>query len=164
MSNRTAPNLFTMVRAIMEISKQKVDQPDLRQTALYVGFCCEELGEVMAAIAGGCIAQADKMTLLSAADYLTRLATRFKAGAHQGDIGRCDLAELLDGLIDVSWVGAGAAYSISTDAGAALEEVCRANSDKFPGGVGQLDANGKWIKPHGWRGPDLSPFVVPMTV
>ena len=34
------------------------------------------------------------------------------------------------------------------------EEVCRANNDKFPGGVAILREDGKFLKPEGWCGPD----------
>lgn len=155
------PNLPMLVKSCMDISGQKTNTFDPRQATMYLGLCFEELGELVAAVATGCITETERLQTLELADGLKIVAGNFKSGMQTGDLGRAALGseEVLDGAIDLAWVALGLVFSMSPNAGGAIAEVARANLDKFPNGVAVRDANGKWVKPLNWRGPDLSPFM-----
>jgi len=153
------PNLLMMVQTFMKIGGQTTDRFNPQQTTLYIGLCLEELGEMLACIAVGELTPSDASRMSGAALFCQELAKEFKAGNHMGAITRADREELLDGFVDLAWVGLGGATSLSCDAGGAVAEVARANLDKYPGGVATRDANGKIQKPASWRGPNLQPFV-----
>nr|DAL65656.1 MAG TPA_asm: MAZG-LIKE NUCLEOSIDE TRIPHOSPHATE PYROPHOSPHOHYDROLASE [Caudoviricetes sp.] len=155
------PNLPMLVKSFMDIGGQKTAVFNPGQATLYLGLVFEELGEFMAALATGCITEAERMDTLELADGLKGCANRFKQGMQTGDMGRAAVAteEVLDGAIDLAWVALGLVMSLSKNPAGAIAEVARANLDKFPGGVAIRDANGKIQKPPTWRGPDLYPFM-----
>ena len=155
------PNLPMLVKSFMDIGGQKTNALAPQQATMYVGLCFEELGELVAAIADGCLEPAVRMDMKDMADGLVSVANSFKRGDHMGAVGRSAVAseEVLDGAIDLAWVALGLVFSLSPNAAGAIAEVARANLDKFPGGVAIRDANGKIQKPVHWRGPDLSPFM-----
>lgn len=66
-----------------------------------------------------------------------------------------DPVMVADGLVDLTYVVAGTGVTYGLPLDAVWEEVQRANMDKFPGGVATKDANGKVIKPDGWRPPNV---------
>jgi predicted HAD superfamily Cof-like phosphohydrolase len=149
-------------RATMVASGQSVGVFNAEQYGLYTGLQCEELAEKLAAIASECISRTSAGLIGDVATALDKLASDFKRGLHTGDVMRAmyhNGEKLLDGDADMAVVAVGALESGTHDAAGVIHEVCRANSDKFPGGVGQRDENGKWKKPEGWRGPDLTPFL-----
>lgn len=147
------------VRTFMEKGGQSVDRFDARQITLYTGLQCEELAEKLLVIAGGALTSAGRGELLKVVEMLNDMSERFKSGMHLGDVLRSDHAALLDADIDLAWVSMGAAYSVSSDAPGAFTEVAKANHAKFPNGVPLRNAQGKIVKPEGWRSPDLEPFV-----
>jgi predicted HAD superfamily Cof-like phosphohydrolase len=150
------------VREFMRIPGQAVDRFDPAQATLYVGLQCEELAEKLAAISAGEVSSELRFDLNQAVMALKLLSSNFKKGKHRGAIMRADAAELLDGDIDLAWVSIGAAFSVSNNTSAAFAEVARANLAKYPNGAVTRDPeSGKILKPKGWTGPDLSPYLSP---
>lgn len=68
--------------------------------------------------------------------------------------GKCDLDKMIDGCCDLKFVCDGALAGFGVPPEPHMNEVCRANMDKFPGGVATKRADGKYLKPPGWKGPD----------
>lgn len=136
------------VRRFTELAGCTTDQFNVRQTALYIGLQLEEMAEKLEA-AGAFVA----------AGYVDEVADMFKQGYYDASIGNADHEALLDADVDLAWVTIGSMLSQGADVLGAMKEVARANLDKFPGGVVTKDENGKVVKPNGWQGPDLSPYV-----
>lgn len=67
-----------------------------------------------------------------------------------------DLEGIIDGCCDVHYVAVGTLWACGVPDVPHVEEVIRANDDKFPGGAGvpHPTVPGKFGKPPGWRGPD----------
>ncbi len=149
------------VCSFMEIAGQTTDKFNARQACLYTGLALEEVAEMISVIAEGAVQPFDRLRMKDLADILDSWARRFKEGRHEGDILRCDHAQLIDAQFDTSWVAAAAAYSTSTDAEAAFRHGTFTNLDKFRGGVCIKDENGKVRKPPDWRPPDFEPYVDP---
>jgi predicted HAD superfamily Cof-like phosphohydrolase len=121
---------------------------------------CEELAETINEIAAGHITPYPPRNLTQMASDLKALGQMFKEGYHLGDFVRANRTEVLDGMLDNGWVAIAAALSISNNAKLAMAEVARANLDKYPNGVVTKDpVTSKILKPEGWRGPDLSPYL-----
>lgn len=70
-----------------------------------------------------------------------------------------DPHEVLDALADVIYVAYGAALDCGYDVDAALVLVHEANMAKLADGKPLRRADGKVVKPDGWRPPDLSALV-----
>ena len=68
--------------------------------------------------------------------------------------GEVDWAESVDACCDLNVVSAGTMSCLGADDVPHMTEVNRANRDKFPNGKATLRADGKFLKPEGWRGPD----------
>lgn len=70
--------------------------------------------------------------------------------------------EELDALIDIIWVACGAINSAGYHGDGAWREVMRSNMSKIDRVTGTVkkDANGKILKPEGWRPPELSRYLV----
>ena len=76
-------------------------------------------------------------------------------------INNNDQVETLDALIDILVVTIGAIHSLGADAEGAWKEVMSTNFakiDKETGKVRKRD-DGKVLKPIGWKGPELEPFL-----
>jgi predicted HAD superfamily Cof-like phosphohydrolase len=73
-----------------------------------------------------------------------------------------DRVEILDALIDIIVVTVGAMNSMGANAQAAWDEVMRTNFAKIDSLTGKVKKreDGKVLKPEGWTGPDLKPFVI----
>lgn len=73
-----------------------------------------------------------------------------------------DRVEILDALIDIIVVTAGAINSTGSNAQGAWDEVMRTNFAKIDPISGKVKKreDGKVLKPEGWKGPDLKPFVI----
>lgn len=160
------------VRLFTEAVGCTTDRFNVRQTALYIGLQLEEMAEKLEA----CL-QAD--TLFTKEMY--NLSGMFKAGHMDHRVAASNRAAMLDADIDLAWVTIGSALSQGADVLGACGEVARANLAKLvscdqrhlgqdrllsdcPKCGGHLlyavkDANGKVMKPAGWRAPDLTPFV-----
>jgi len=74
-----------------------------------------------------------------------------------------DNIEVLDALIDIMVVTAGALHSLGVDANGAWKEVMRSNFDKIDSRTGRVTRreDGKILKPTNWEPPRLAPFVGP---
>ena len=72
-----------------------------------------------------------------------------------------DRVEVLDALIDIMVVTAGALHSLGVDVEGAWKEVMRSNFDKVDPRTGRVNKrqDGKVLKPEGWQPPTLKPFV-----
>ncbi len=72
-----------------------------------------------------------------------------------------DRVEQLDALIDILVVTIGAIHSMGADAEGAWQEVFQTNLAKIDPGTGKVikREDGKVLKPPGWRGPKLAPYL-----
>ena len=72
-----------------------------------------------------------------------------------------DDIERLDGCMDLIWVTIGYCLAKGYDIKGAWQEVADSNLAKVDMKTGKVlkDANGKVIKPEGWKPPDLRKFV-----
>lgn len=64
------------------------------------------------------------------------------------------LEDIIDGCCDSIYVCTGTLASCGVPDMPHLEEVCRANNAKFPGGKVIVNNDGKFLKPVGWTPPD----------
>ena len=72
-----------------------------------------------------------------------------------------DQVEVLDALIDILVVTLGAVHSMGADAEGAWKEVMHTNFAKIDKETGKVRKreDGKVLKPIGWQGPKLEPFL-----
>lgn len=72
-----------------------------------------------------------------------------------------DKVEMLDALIDILVVTIGAVHSMGADGEGAWKEVMSTNFAKIDEKTGKVikRADGKVLKPEGWRPPNLSLYV-----
>jgi predicted HAD superfamily Cof-like phosphohydrolase len=70
--------------------------------------------------------------------------------------------EILDALIDILVVTVGAINSMGADGESAWDEVMKTNFAKIDPNTGKVKKreDGKVLKPEGWEGPNLKPFVI----
>lgn len=73
-----------------------------------------------------------------------------------------DNIEVLDALIDILVVTIGAIHSAGYDAEGAWKEVMKTNFAKIDKETGKVRKreDGKVLKPVGWQGPELEPFLI----
>jgi len=67
-----------------------------------------------------------------------------------------DIEGVADGCADIMVVTLGTLSAFGIDADPVLEEVHRANKDKFPDGKAILRDDGKYLKPKNWWPPDIA--------
>ena len=131
--------------------------PSAREAAFYTGMQLEEMAEKLQAIFGS----GDYAVEMIGALQLT--GDMFKKGLYDDDVYEALHARprsMLDADLDLIWVSIGAGAAQAADVAGAYGEVSRANWDKFPGGVvTRHPTTGKVVKPDGWYGPDLLPFI-----
>lgn len=133
-------------------------EPNVRQTAFYLGMQLEEMAEKLEALG-----------LLSVSTDLQGLATSCKNGEMDVEVGGmfkepARVKEFLDADADILWVTIGAAAAAGSDLyGAFNQGVSFANwAKKFPDGTFHRHPNtGKVLKPDGWEPADLTPYVHP---
>ena len=72
-----------------------------------------------------------------------------------------DQVEVLDALIDILVVTLGAVHSMGADGEGAWKEVMHTNFAKIDKETGKVRKreDGKVLKPIGWQGPKLEPFL-----
>jgi predicted HAD superfamily Cof-like phosphohydrolase len=77
-------------------------------------------------------------------------------------LGQHDKIEQLDALIDILVVTIGAIHSGGFNAQGAWDEVMATNFSKISAETGKVikRADGKVLKPDGWKAPELNPFLV----
>lgn len=143
------------VKQFTELAGCTVDQFNARQTALYIGLQLEEMSEKMDAI--GSVSGHKVLAVCSG--VLQGLSDKFKDGSFDVMVKGANRQNLLDADVDLAWVTIGSMLSQGANVLGAMGEVARANLAKFPDGVVTKDENGKVVKPVGWVGPDLAPFV-----
>lgn len=73
-----------------------------------------------------------------------------------------DRVEMLDALIDLLVVTAGAINSMGANGEAAWDEVMKTNFAKIDIETGKVKkrSDGKVLKPEGWAAPNLKPYVI----
>lgn len=147
-----------IVENFMFIGRQPCGGFHAEQATKQIGFCCEELGEILQAIHGGCVDSTMNAELEVAIVALERIGKKLKAGQHVGDLSRANRAKLLDGAFDLSWVATGAMCVLTDNPVGAFREGALSNYDKFRNGVIR-DENGKIQKPADWKEPDFEQFV-----
>lgn len=155
------PNLLQRVFEFNRIGQ--ITPPSLHFNAdrvgFYTGMQCEELAEKIRAIAKGCLTQGERNSMLLFAETLHQWGLSFKGGSQHGPVLRADREELLDGDIDMLVVSIGSLIYSTPHFKEAVAEVLDSNDAKFINGIAQHDANGKIVKPEGWKKPNLQPFV-----
>lgn len=155
-------NPIGAVQFFMQGSDQTTDEFNIRQTGLYLGLCLEEMAE-----------QLEALGAYSMATELVNYADRFKTGMMDFVIAENSKSpaireELLDGSIDLAWVAFGAAFSQGARVHEAFEQVRAANHGKlsFCTTEGRYktvrDANGKVMKPEGWKPPSHKNTINPL--
>lgn len=152
---------FTLTEAVFRFMKeadQSVNRFNARQACLYTGLQLEELGEKIEAIQEGCLTGEQRDSLQILINVLKNFAKDFRDGRHEGDMLRCNHAQLIDADFDTAWVSIGALMSSSTQPIAAIAHGSFTNLDKFRNGCIK-DANGKVQKPADWQPPDFEPFT-----
>lgn len=154
--------LVDAVDGFMRIAGQRTGKFDARQACLYTGLVLEEVGEMIDVIIGGTLTESQRAHLFPLSNMLHHFAKEFRDGMHEGDILRCNHAELLDAQFDTAWVAIGALMSTSAYPENAIAHGTFTNLDKFPDGKCLRDANGKVQKPPGWRAPDFTPYIDPL--
>jgi predicted HAD superfamily Cof-like phosphohydrolase len=72
-----------------------------------------------------------------------------------------DNVEVLDALLDIMVVTAGAIHSMGADGEGGWKEVMKTNFAKIDKETGKVRKreDGKVLKPQGWTPPELAPFV-----
>lgn len=132
-------------------------EPNVRMVAFYLGMQCEELAEKLKQIVDG-----------KDSDALDRVGKDFKSGIMDDFVADAlrkpeKAKELLDGDADLLWVTIGAAAAQGSDLhGAYNNGVAAANwAKKWSDGTFHLNADGKVIKPEGWKAADLTQFIHP---
>ncbi len=158
--NREHPlmGIETAVREFMVTGEQSLDRFNAKQASLYTGLQFEELAEKLEAIAQGALTEGKRSSMLNFARVMREWSDSFKTGAHEGDIGRADHADLIDADIDLAWVSLGALYSTALSGPRAISHCVYTNLDKFRNGCVK-DANGKIQKPADWQPPNFEPYV-----
>ena len=122
---------------------------NVRQTALYTGLQCEEMAEKLQAIG-----------LHGAAADLDRLGKELKQGLWDKSVESGNPVKMIDADADIMVVTVGSAMSQGANFHGAMAAVLLANEKKrHADGKLYKDANGKIIKPAGWKEPDLSEYV-----
>ena len=73
-----------------------------------------------------------------------------------------DRVEILDALIDIIVVTAGAINSMGANGEGAWDEVMKTNFAKIDPNTGKVKKreDGKVLKPNNWQPPNLKPFVI----
>ena len=76
-------------------------------------------------------------------------------------ISQCDNVEILDALVDILVVTAGAIHSMGADGAGAWKEVMKTNFSKIDKKTGKVRKreDGKVLKNPGWVPPNLVPFL-----
>ncbi len=126
-----------------------------QQVCFYLGMQLEELAEKLSLIFGS--ADAFVCSLNTSADEFKR-ATEYTQAIVTRAVKR-NPALWLDADLDLIWVSLGGVRALGVEPSAAYALVADANWAKFPDGVVTRDANGKVMKPPGWREADLTPVL-----
>lgn len=146
----------------MEIAGQRrPGRFDCRRAALYTGLQCEELAEKLLRLGAAPSSKAHSSAVMHLGMALDLLGGRFKAGEFDNLLQHADHDKLIDDDFDLAWVSLGALEATAVDASGALAHGIESNLAKFPNGKATLDANGKFMKPPGWKKPDFTPFCDP---
>lgn len=134
-----------------------------QQVCFYLGMQLEEMAEKLSLLASGTTFRHG----FNSNDFTAELnysAKIFKEASPK-ILGRIEAAVRanpalwLDADLDLMWVTLGAVRAMGVEPSAAYALVADANWAKFPGGVVTKDANGKVVKPPGWREADLTPVL-----
>ncbi len=151
--------LVDAVHGFMQIGGQSTGKFNARQACLYTGLQLEEMAEKIDVIIGGTLTDQQRHGLYELSRTLKQFSAEFKQGLHEGDILRCDHAELIDADFDTAWVSIGSLISVSPNPEGAIQHGTFTNLAKFPGGVATRDENGKIKKPADWKAPDFEPYT-----
>lgn len=154
--------LVDAVDGFMRLAGQTTGKLNARQACLYTGLVLEEVGEMIDVIMGGCLTPAQTASLMALSTTLKLHSASFRSGLHEGDILRCNQADLIDAQFDTAWVAIGGLMSTAVNPDQAIGHGTFTNLDKFRDGKCERDANGKVKKPFDWLGPDFTPYVDPL--
>ncbi len=154
--------LVDAVDGFMRLAGQTTGKFDARQACLYTGLVLEEVGEMIDVIMGGTLTEQQRTHLFPLSYALHHFAKEFREGKHEGDVLRCNHADLIDAQFDAAWVSIGALMSTAIHPDEAIGHGTFTNLDKFRDGKCERDENGKVKKPADWRGPDFERYVDPL--
>jgi predicted HAD superfamily Cof-like phosphohydrolase len=129
-------NVFKDQETFMVACGQSIDGSDTKQFEMYLGLIKEEFDELT--VAQGFNPETGERT------------------------GPVDNVETLDALLDIIVVCIGAAKSAGMNLEGGWQEVMRSNFAKVDPVTGKVKrrADGKVLKPDGWTGPVLAPYVL----
>jgi predicted HAD superfamily Cof-like phosphohydrolase len=119
------------------------NEPAIRHGELRASLIMEEAFETACALVGTSRAQSIAHQQIVAV---------LQKKAQDGDDGKPDLAEAIDGVCDVVVVALGTAEEIGVDIEPFFNEVMKANLAKAGGPVRE---DGKRLRPEGWTPPDI---------
>lgn len=153
--------LVDAVDGFMRIAGQPTGKFNARQACLYTGLVLEEVGEMIDVIIGGTLTDSQRQHLFPLSHILRQFAKEFRDGMHEGDILRCNHADLIDAQFDTAWVAVGSLMSTAVHPENAIAHGTFTNLDKFRDGKCVRDANGKVQKPADWVAPNFTQYVDP---
>lgn len=145
--------LFTKGVAAKQDPRQKVlpsyGVPDLETRRLLAKLILEEAEETIEAL--GFFVYEEGDCSLGVAELTGRKSDE------------SDLEKVIDGCCDTIYVATGCLVACGVPDLPHLAEVCRANNQKFPGGVAIINPDtGKYLKPPLWSPPDHTSIEVEM--
>lgn len=182
-------NKLPFVEAVREVNFAAGNAAEFntQKSSMYWGLILEELGEGVRALIDGADDQAitelleslgqDNPAKLSDStqkvvelaelrDVLERAEKAFKSGRYKELFEAADRVALLDSNVDVAVVALGAGLVLGSDIVGAADEVASSNLSKVlytdTGEPYMLkDANGKYLKPEGYKPPSLEQYLQP---
>lgn len=145
-----------MVHEFMEGAHQTIgDSPELRDTELRAKLIMEEAVETVAAMGYHVTAEISRpQSQWEVGEHLTYIG---EVAHFVKDFDKPDFEEAIDGLADLIYVVVGAAVAWGIDLDPFFAEVQRANMEKLQG---PKRADGKQLKPEGWRPPDIERILI----
>lgn len=139
-------SVFEQQAFFMKAMGNRTEETSTSQATLYLRLTCEEFGELL------CAANPENAkTIKALIDALTLFAS-VTPDAHLG--------EMFDGVIDtlVTTIGVGVSMNFPMQEG--WREVLRTNMAKVgPDGKVTRRADGKVLKPEGWKPPNLNSIL-----
>lgn len=130
--------------------------PEKTQARKSFGYFLEEVSETLRAVGlnwAGQILETSANQAKLGVDPIIATESRTPEEAYSAE------EAFADGLADVAWTAIGALYASfgEEQTQRILKRVFVANMRKFPNGKAIIDpATGKYLKPEGWKAPDLS--------
>lgn len=149
LSRMAISNLFTMAVTSQIDSRQSIPNdagiPDLETRRLRAKLILEEAFETVEALGFAVTGRSGKSEIVLDPKrlYLVELSKGL------------NMEDAIDGCIDTMYVCVGTLMAMGVPDLPFVDEVCRANEEKFPNGKPIVNGSGKFLKPEGWNPPDI---------